>query len=546
MLGRSRYIKIVSVLTKAIRLDDCFKLGKLITEAPYQFPDPEILRSNYKDPVKIRPPQDIEGATSATAGKAPSYHIPTSPSPSRKELSVFRDKKILFSRDLNINDHLAKALQSIVEQAGGEMTASVEKCDIYIGHYRDGMDYIAASQAEKEVANLSWFYNVINRNRWTNPLSKLLHYPVPRGGIKGFGEMRISLSNYTGEARIYLENLVKEAGAEFTKTMKQDNTHLITAHKQSEKCDAAQEWNINIINHLWLEESYAKCAIQSLTHERYTHFPLRTNLSEIVGQTTIDLDTVRRFYYSSKEKTIKDVPVKQRNGSVPHPYRGAVNPQRSPRKGVPANSAVPVTAPARKDNDTTPAPAEAMETLHQDEEEEKQAPKTVKNPRGRKVSDLATPDSRRTAEKENETPPTTGRASKSRALENLHKAGKDMALYELEKKRKGGVVYGGRRPSEDDASDSTKKTEQRRKRTSAEAGDTDGAVETGDEEEEVANKTAATRATKKAKKSDVSELPPVKYRMLVTGDKRWENKPKKEDADAVSITSLSLAFRNKK
>ena len=84
--------------------------------------------------------------------------------------------------------------------------------------------------------------------------------------------MRISISNYTGDSRVYLENLIRYSGAEFTKTMKQDNTHLITAHMQSEKCDAAQEWNINIVNHIWLEESYAKCVAQSLTNPRYTHF----------------------------------------------------------------------------------------------------------------------------------------------------------------------------------------------------------------------------------------------------------------------------------
>lgn len=535
------------MLIPGTRLDDCFSLGKMINEAPYRFPDPEILRSISSGPVKIRPPHDIEGATSAIAGKVPTYHPPTSPSQSRKELNVFKGRKILFSRDLNINQHLAKTLQSIVEKAGGAMTTSVQDCDIYIGHYRDGMDYIAASQAEKEVANLAWFYNVINRNRWTNPLTKLLHYPVPRGGIKGFQGMRISLSNYTGEARIYLENLVKEAGAEFTKTMKQDNTHLITAHKQSEKCDAAQEWNINIINHLWLEESYAKCAVQSLTHSRYTHFPLRTNLTEIVGQTTIDLDTVRKFYYTVREQTIGDLPLAQRNGTAPHPYRGAVNPQRSPRKTVPASSAVPASAPAPADVNMEDAPVlEAMQTLHEDEEdnqeedaedvgEEEEAPappQTVKKSRVSKVSDVATPAAKRTMEKENQTPPTTGRASKDRALNAIHKQKDDIALFQRELKRKGGVVRGGRRVSEDDPTESAKKANKGKKRISGDAMDTDDDI--GSEEEQDPSK-ATARQTKKVRRSGTADQSSVKYRLLVTADTRWEGKLKKEDADSVSI-----------
>jgi hypothetical protein len=111
------------------------------------------------------------------AGAPPAYNPPISPSDSRKQLVVFKEKKVLFSKDLNINDHLAKTLRQLVTLAGGSLTTNVEECDVYIGHYRDGIDYVAASRAEKTVGNLSWFYNVINRNKWTNPLSKLLHYP---------------------------------------------------------------------------------------------------------------------------------------------------------------------------------------------------------------------------------------------------------------------------------------------------------------------------------------------------------------------------------
>ncbi|KAK4991258.1 hypothetical protein LTR28_001369, partial [Elasticomyces elasticus] len=187
----------------------------------------------------------------------------------------------MLGSDLLLSDHLRTTICTIITSGGGQITSDNSSANIYIGQYRSGSEYITASQTGKEVANLVWLYHVINTNAWSNPLSQLLHYPVPRHGIDGFQGMRISLSNYVGEARIYLEHLVKAAGANFTKTMKQENTHLITAHKQSEKCDAAQEWNINIVNHLWLEESYAKCEVQVLTNKRYTHFPPRTNLGEV-------------------------------------------------------------------------------------------------------------------------------------------------------------------------------------------------------------------------------------------------------------------------
>jgi hypothetical protein len=39
----------------------------------------------------------------------------------------------------------------------------------------------------------------------------------------------ITVSNYGGDARLFLENLIEACGAKFTKSMKADNTHLITA-----------------------------------------------------------------------------------------------------------------------------------------------------------------------------------------------------------------------------------------------------------------------------------------------------------------------------
>jgi hypothetical protein len=474
---------------------------------------------------------------SAVAGKPPPYNLSISPSESRKHLAVFRDKKVLFSKDLNINEHLAKTLRHLVTQAGGALTTDVNETDVYIGHYRDGIDYVAASRAEKTVGNLAWFYNVINRNKWTNPLARLLHYPVPRDGIPGFKDMRISLSNYSGEARIYLENLCTEAGAMFTRTMKQDNTHLITAHTHSEKCDAAQEWGIEIVNHLWLEESYAKCAVQPLTVKRYTHFPPRTNLSEVVGQTTIDMAKVRKLYFAGPEKTIKDA---EPGAKTPHPFRGAVKaPDTSP---LPSSAAVASRAkPSVSSKDVDPV------------QDSKPAPQTAKKKKTRVGSDAAmsTPSmlSRRT-EKE-ATPPTTGRASKEKALTNLHALKDDILLFEREQRRKGGVVHGGRRTAEPEDEEmantmtattatTTKTMAKTRKRKSNDTAHEDAEIS----DAELGGVTSKGNKAKKAKMSGSNGVaePDILYTMMVTGDERWLGNAKKESVETVSLCFFSLLF----
>ena len=506
--------------------DDCFRLGKKINERPYTFPDPEILcRDN---PVKIREFQSstLDGATSATPSTLPVSSQPTpSPSEHRKNLNAFMCKKMFLAKDLQLSDHLYRTLAELIDHGGATIADKVEEADIYIGQYRDGKDYIKASREGKEVANLSWLYHVINRNRYSRPLGKLLHYPVPRHGIRGFENMRISVSNYTGDARMYLENLVRYSGAEFTKTMKQDNTHLITAHMHSEKCEAAQEWAVNVVNHLWLEESFAKCGVQPLTNPRYTHFPARTNLGEVTGQTSFDVKRLEQTYFPRLPES---------------PKKADLSTQKpSPRKTTSSAREVLATATINQTDAATPA---AADDETEDEEMEEQ-PKTAKKSRGRpRKSDVATPRFR-DVEKENQSPLlySSGRASKAKALGALHQQADDIALFQKEMKRKGGVTHSRRSTNADDFSSPLVASPRRKKRTSDEATYDPTALGSDLSDGETQ---APSKPTKKAKHSPALsvDLPPVQYKMLVSGDERWVNKTSKEAADKQKLRQLGVVL----
>ena len=508
--------------------DDCFRLGRKIGERPYTFPNPELLRSDNSSKIRDFHSDHLDGATIATPSTLPSSSPPSSPSDTRKNLNALMCKKIFLSKDLQLSSHLHKTLEGLINHGGATITHSIEEAHIYIGQYREGKDYIKASRAGKEVANLSWLYHVINRNKYTRPIGKLLHYPVPREGLPGFENMRISISNYTGDARMYLENLVKHCGAEFTKTMKQDNTHLITAHTHSEKCEAAQEWGINIVNHIWLEESYAKCAVQPLTNPRYTHFPARTNLGEVAGQTSFDMKRLEQKYFTKPVES----PVKPTQSTAP---KAQARP--SPRKTVASTNGVLADATINQTDLPTPNAA--------DDETEDEQPQTTKKPRGRpRKSDLATPRLR-DDEKENQSPLlySSGRASKTKALGMLHQQAGDIALFQKEMKRKGGVTHGGRRSAnaEDRSSPLPASPAPRKKRTSDEA--TYDATAMGSDLSDGETQAPPSKPAKKAKHAPTpTDLPPVQYRMMVTGDERWLNKSARESADKQKLRQLGVVL----
>ena len=477
------------------RFDDCFKLGKRIDEKPYLLPDPEILRKSSDEDVKVPNTSQMEGAIAPRPDFLPT---PTdTPTNSVRKLHVFNAKKVMLADDLVLGSRLRGILEDLIEKGGGSITTTVHKADIYVCHFRDGKDYITASRNGKDVGNLAWLYHLITHNEWTSPFRKLMHYPIPRGGIPGFEKFKITLSNYGGEARIYLENLVIAAGGEFTKSMKQDNTHLITARDSSEKCEAAREWDINMVNHLWMEESYAKCKVQPLTHKRYTHFPPRTNLGEVIGQTQFDRAVLEQMYFPDDPEESPTLPRQVRPVMKTKDHNAALTRNAS-------EEAQPGSDPPRDNAVTKNRKSSGMPTP------------------SRALPQAVTPSTNRLIGigKENETPSSTSsRGAKDRALSKLHNIAPDIALYEKERKRGAGGVWGGKR-----AADQIDRNFSR-KRTSSSI-DIEGPGNSSDAEE---------RGNKKIKIG----ARPVQIRLLITSYKKWVDSRAKEEADRVRILFLS-------
>ena len=501
LTGKQLFSRIVwNVRLTICRFDDCLKLGQRIDEMPYllaESAEPEILgamRKSTKECVKELDPTHLEGASTALPNPR---QLPTpsmSPNSSIRKTSVFKNKHVMLSYDLDISSHLRKTLDELIVAAGGTLTGSIHKADTYICQYREGNDYMTAYENTREIGNLAWLYYLITHGTWTSPLRRLLHYPIAREGLQDFKDFKICLSNFNGDARIYLENLARAIGSEFTKTMTQENTHLITAHTVSEKCQAAREWGVNVVNHLWLEESYAKWQAQTLTNPRYTHFPARTNLSQVVGQTPIDKKALPKSFKMGEGAEDRQTP-------KPLPRTNKLS------------AKLPTSSGQRPTQSSPTRQAGALQSLGPDVG----TPQVFKEKRRHSDSNgLKTPASRGLTGKENETPSTTpSRKAKEIAVTKVQDAANDMNAYQKETRRVGGVTHGGRRSADEIVNDPNPS----RKRTKSA------------EDERGAEPAKEERATKKAKNS---KGPPTIH-LLLSGYQKWVDNPKQEGVDRVSI-----------
>lgn len=425
---------------------------------------------------------------------------------------MFKNKTVVLSWDLNLTDGLRKTINGLINDGGGKIVDSAEEYDWFVCQYRDGPHYIRAAQQGKIIGSLAWLYFIIFTNQWTDPLRRLLHYPVPKEGMEGFKGLKVTVSNYGGEARMYLQNLLKAAGAEVTGSMRQDNTHLVTARKAGDKCEAAADWNLPMVNHLWVEESYAKCELQALTHPRYTHFPPRTNLGEVIGQTWFDESKLHEKYYPGGDDDLDGVANRKRrvqdlirqNAQIHGSTSGlVVGRQRHPEFDIMKDD---VASYADKTTKKFGVPAPPKST-------------------GAAVTPSRPRDVR--AGKENSTPPvfsSGSRSAKASALSRLQTMAPDIALYEKERKRKssGNTPFGGKRAANLIEQEREKERENKSREKHRPSGPDDELPEDDEKEQ---------RPVKRQK----SNLPPVDLRIVLTGYKGWTDNAKKEDADRVSL-----------
>ncbi|ANB16031.1 Rtt107p [Sugiyamaella lignohabitans] len=275
-------------------IDDCLKLGRRVDESLYLFPNPSVLAASGDDVDSLPKP-----SPSSDPSIGPFFKSDLTVA---KSSNIFAGKRFYIAEDFGLSASILTMIHEMIANCEGTIVTTVQEANVYVGKYRYGEAYIQASRRSScTVGNLDWVYWMVSHHKWNSPLRMLLHYPLGRDGVPGMKNCLISLTNFTGPARRFIERLIVASGASYSSSLKMECTHLITARPSGRKYEAAREWNIHVVNHLWLEESYSLWEMQSVAILRYIHFPPLLDLTSLVGQTRLKMKHIRKFFAPQHE-----------------------------------------------------------------------------------------------------------------------------------------------------------------------------------------------------------------------------------------------------
>lgn len=265
-------------------IDECLKTGKHVSEAGFLVGNDELVAP--------------EAPSALVAALLASEVSPTAHSP------FLEGKRFHISADCNLSPHLHETVAALIANNGGKVVPGSrplqDQIDVLICQYRDDEEYTAMALAKPRriiIGTLQWLYSVVLTGQWTLPLQlNLLHYPVPRGPLPGFEGLKICITNYTGEARLYLARLIAIMGGIFTKTLTKENDYLVAAKPVGKKYEAATfKWalgGIKVVNHLWLETCFSQWQVADWQKGEF-QFLEEGGVERLIGRVHLDENVIR-------------------------------------------------------------------------------------------------------------------------------------------------------------------------------------------------------------------------------------------------------------
>ncbi|XJO73502.1 hypothetical protein BDV3_004477 [Batrachochytrium dendrobatidis] len=258
--------------------DDCFLLRRYCPDDAYLFPNPRIRAKDIRDVFSAK----------AESLSAIDSELAAASLASAKVDDPFLQGHTLFIDPISRKDsHLTQFLDS-VKEAGATISSIYEsgKTTIAVMDFQNNIYFRQALIDGVIVGTFRWLQAIVATKAISSPQLAPLHFPRPATPIKGADQLIISVSNYAGTAREDIATMAVHIGAQFTRSMTNSNTHLVCSSQTGTKYIKALEWNIHIVNHLWIEETYVHWVLQRETKPSYFRFTF--SLCSIVNKTPVE------------------------------------------------------------------------------------------------------------------------------------------------------------------------------------------------------------------------------------------------------------------
>ncbi|KAF9163982.1 hypothetical protein DFQ26_001938 [Actinomortierella ambigua] len=309
----------------------CFNLRRRFPETIYLLPNPPLHDLDYVV-SKTDIPSDSAPQLYANSLR-PVITFLKEPSMVPSQSLVLQNKVIILAKDLFVLPDLRASFVEKIQEAGGSILEDEGEydqdiVDIVICRYRKGHLYKQASKDGKIVASIDWLLSVLQTGKLTSPMGSLLHYPIPFRPIPGMSGKVITISNYNGPIREYIKRLIVTMGAVYKSTLTSpyavdSTTHVICGDASGEKYEKGQEWNVKIVNHLWVEDCFLEWAIQSETKHKYLSFVFGAKLSPELVDEWVDVadgnESDARSDMSPKETKEVDTRTESAKSDMPSP-----------------------------------------------------------------------------------------------------------------------------------------------------------------------------------------------------------------------------------
>ncbi|RUS89229.1 hypothetical protein EGW08_003039 [Elysia chlorotica] len=142
----------------------------------------------------------------------------------------------------------------VIEQYGGQLESSYchrvthvlcanQKSDVFKMALKEG----------KRIVSAFWLNDCLMQKKMVPPW-QALHLPLSFNSEKPGFNQRISVTNFDGEERERLKQMIQAIGAKYTGYMTHHNSALICKKSGGMKFEKAKEWRIAVVNVQWLSD----------------------------------------------------------------------------------------------------------------------------------------------------------------------------------------------------------------------------------------------------------------------------------------------------